>query len=126
MSTPGISVVIPLHDEAENVRPLAEKVFAAFAAYPESFELILVDDASRDATWARIGELKDPRVRPVRHEVNGGQSKALWTGFTASRAPIIATLDGDLQNDPADLIPMLRILETCDMVVAVRTRRADT
>ena len=91
-------------------------------------ELILVDDASTDDTWQQVLALcqTDPRVRALRHLRPAGQSAALWTGFRASRARILATLDGDLQNDPADLPRLLEELADCDLVCGVRTRRADT
>jgi dolichol-phosphate mannosyltransferase len=124
---PGISVVVPLYNEAQNVEPLANKIFEAFGEPQRSIELILVDDGSTDDTWQEILKARraDSRVRAVRHRARGGQSAALWTGFQASRAEVIATLDGDLQNDPADLPRMLEQLATCDMVVGVRVGRKD-
>ena len=120
-----ISIVVPLFNESENVGPLVERIFAAFRDEPRELELLLVDDASTDDTWQRIVERRqaDPRVRALRHLKNGGQSASLWTGFKASRGEIIATLDGDLQNDPADLPRMLALLANCDLV---RTRRMDS
>src|SRR5262249_44924941 len=77
--------------------------------------------------WQRIQEarLSERRIRALRHPRSAGQSAALWTGFNASRGRIIATLDGDLQNDPADLPQMLAELESCDLVCGVRTKRQD-
>ena len=125
---PGISVVVPLYNEAQNVQPLANKIFAAFGKEQRPLELILVDDGSTDETWQEILKARraDSRVRALRHPARSGQSAALWTGFQASRAEVIATLDGDLQNDPADLPQMLAALATCDMVVGVRVGRQDT
>lgn len=127
MAASFLSVIVPFYNEEGNVRPLTEKVFEVARQLPGTCELILVDDCSTDSTWARIQEVsaQDNRVRPQRHKVNSGQSASLWTGFGAARGDIIATLDGDLQNDPADLPQMLRLLEHCDMVTGVRTRRAD-
>ena len=127
-SKPEISVVAPLWNEELNVRPLAEQVFAAFRSEPRSVELILVDDASTDGTWERIVEVQksDPRVLAVRHTRNSGQSAALWTGFGVSQGNIIATLDGDLQNDPADLPQLITALGTADLVCGVRTKRMDS
>ncbi len=124
---PQISVVVPMHNESANVQPLAEQVFQAFANEPRPLELILVDDGSTDDTWKQILAFaaKEPRLRPIQHPRAAGQSAALWTGFKTSRAPIIATLDGDLQNDPADLPAMLKLLDQNDMVCGVRTKRAD-
>ena len=125
---PEISVVVPLRDESANVLPLTQQIFDAFSHTSAGLELILVDDASKDDTWERITEIArtNRRVRALRHTCNAGQSAALWTGFKASHGSIIATLDGDLQNDPADLPRMLKLLADCDMVCAVRTKRADT
>jgi dolichol-phosphate mannosyltransferase len=126
--TPEISVVVPLYNEAENVFPLAERVLAALGKHPGGMEVVLVDDASTDETWQRIIEAgrKDSRVRGLRHPKNQGQSAALWTGFMGSEGSIIATLDGDLQNDPADLPRLLAELSSSDMACGVRTHRADT
>ncbi len=125
---PGlISVVVPLWNEAENVLPLVRQVVAAFVEAGRDIELLLVDDASSDGTWDQmlLAQAGEPRVRPLRLLQHGGQSAALWTGFQASRGDIIATLDGDLQNDPRDLPLLLRELAGCDMVCGVRTRRMD-
>jgi dolichol-phosphate mannosyltransferase len=126
--TPEISVIAPLWNETLNVKPLVEQVFAALKHERRSIELILVDDASTDGTWEQILEAQqaDPRVRPIRHSRNSGQSAALWTGFSASRGNTIATLDGDLQNDPADFPRMLAALGSADLVCGVRTKRMDS
>src|SRR5512140_1026981 len=102
---PRISVVVPLYNEADNVAPLASRILRVLGPADGGMELLLVDDASTDTTWEEImGQAhKDTRVVALRHNANKGQSAALWTGFTVSRGEIIATLDGDLQNDPADL-----------------------
>lgn len=127
LSTPRISVVAPLCNEGPNVAALAERILRAFAAEGGGLEVVLVDDASTDDTWRRILEArrKDSRVRAVRHLRRSGQSAALWTGFTAARGQIIATLDGDLQDDPADLPRLVGELEHCDLACGVRTRRQD-
>jgi dolichol-phosphate mannosyltransferase len=124
----AISVVVPLYNEARNVQPLARKIFDAFSEEKQPIELILVDDRSTDETWQEIlaARRADSRVRALRHRTQSGQSAALWTGFQASRGEVIATLDGDLQNDPADLPQMLAQLAVCDMVCGVRVGRKDT
>lgn len=124
---PRISVVVPLCDEAPNVAPLTEQILRALAQEPGGVEIILVDDHSTDETWRQIlaARQKDPRVRAVQHSRRAGQSAALWTGFSAAKGEIIATLDGDLQNDPADLPRLLAELRQCDMVCGVRTKRQD-
>jgi dolichol-phosphate mannosyltransferase len=124
---PRLSVIVPLCNESANVAPLAQQILNALEAQPGGLELILVDDASTDDTWARILSVAraEPRIRPLRHSRNAGQSAALFTGFRASRGELLATLDGDLQNDPADLPRMLAELKDCDVVCGVRTKRAD-
>jgi len=126
-TTPEISVIAPLWNERANVLPLVEQVFKALAKESRPIELLLVDDASSDGTWEQILEAQraEPRVRAIRHVRNRGQSAALWTGFTASKGAILATLDGDLQNDPADFPAMLAALASADLVCGVRTKRAD-
>ncbi len=126
-AAPQISVVAPLWNESANVRPLTERVFLAFNNEPRGLELLLVDDASSDDTWAQILEAQKshPRIRALRLVQHRGQSAALWAGFQASRGQFIATLDGDLQNDPADLPKLLAALENCDLACGVRARRQD-
>lgn len=123
-----LAVIVPVFNEAENVPPLAREVAAALDSVPGGFELVFVDDASTDATWSRICEAHsaDPRVRGLRHERNAGQSAALWTGIRHSGSPLIATLDGDGQNDPADLPRMLAELRDCDLVCGRRVNRQDS
>lgn len=125
--TPDISVVVPLKDERPNVLPLVQRIFEVLDAASLESELILVDDGSTDGTWTRILEAQSShsRIRSLRHERNVGQSAALWTGFKACRAKWIATLDGDLQNDPLDLPRMISELRHCDMVCGVRVSRKD-
>jgi len=124
---PEISVVVPFWNEEQNVVPLAEQVFQAFLNEPRGLELILVDDASTDGTWQQMlrAQQLEPRVRAVRLLQHNGQSAALWAGFSASRGAIIATLDGDLQNDPSDLPRMIHELTRYDLVCGVRTKRMD-
>ena len=97
------SVVVPVRDEAGNAAALAREIAAALDG--RSYEMIFVDDASSDDTRAELAALKGelPRLRLIGHRRNAGQSRAVRTGVLAARAPIIGTLDGDGQNDPADL-----------------------
>src|SRR6266536_518527 len=92
-----------------------------------NYELLFVDDASTDDTWQKIEEARrlDPRVRGRQHARNDGQSAALWTGIQATTSPMLATLDGDLQNDPADLPRLLAELERVDFVSGMRLNRQD-
>jgi glycosyltransferase involved in cell wall biosynthesis len=124
---PELSVVAPAYDERDNLRPLYERVKEAFASGP-SWELVLVDDGSRDDTPEVIRALseEDPRVRGVFFAANRGQTTATAAGLRATTAPLIATLDADLQNDPADLHDMLAVIEGCDAVVGYRLKRQDS
>lgn len=123
-----ISIIVPVFEETENVLPMAREVAAAFAVVPNDWELVFVDDGSRDATWEKVCEAAraNPRVRGVRHTRNAGQSAALWTGIQQTDRPLLATLDGDLQNDPADLPRLLQELESCDFACGWRQNRQDT
>ena len=126
-STPEIVIVVPLFNEEENVLPLADEIEHVMATVPRSYQLVFVDDASTDSTRERISEAmrRGNRVRGLRHERNAGQSAALWTGIQATRSPVIVTLDGDRQNDPADLPQLLAALDDCDFVCGVRCNRQD-
>jgi dolichol-phosphate mannosyltransferase len=123
-----LSVVVPFWNEEKNVLPLAEQVLRSLQQEEGSLELILVDDASSDGTWQQMvrAQQADTRVRAVQLLRHSGQSAALWAGFSASQGKIIATLDGDLQNDPAELPRMIKELAHYDMVCGVRTKRMDT
>ncbi|MBI3414453.1 MAG: glycosyltransferase family 2 protein [Verrucomicrobia bacterium] len=123
----AISIIVPVFNEAANIQRLACEVTAALAGEPRLWELIFVDDASRDETWIEIvaAHAADGRVRGLRHARNAGQSAALWSGMQATDAEVIATLDGDLQNDPADLPKLLRELASADFVMGVRLARQD-
>ena len=126
--TPRLSVIVPAYNEEENVIPLAEEIIAALSNLPGGFELILVDDASSDSTTRIIREFQHANVRAVFHRINCGQSAAVGSGFHAARGEWVATLDGDGQNDPADLPAMLEkaIKEGVDCVTGVRAKRLDT
>jgi dolichol-phosphate mannosyltransferase len=97
------SVVVPVCNEAENVEPLAREIDAALN--PRSYEMIFIDDGSTDETAAILRKLKGslPALRVLRHSFRSGQSAAVASGVRAARAPWVATLDGDGQNDPADI-----------------------
>ena len=128
-----LSVVIPVYNEAGNVAPLAAEVRAALAD-SLAWELIFVDDGSSDGTRAELAALaaREPSLRVVRHAGNFGQSAAIWSGVAAARAPLVATLDGDGQNDPADLPKLYAALrdsppaERVAMVSGLRVARHDT
>jgi glycosyltransferase involved in cell wall biosynthesis len=127
---PSLSVVIPLYQEVENVEPLVARVHEGLAAYRGDWELICVDDGSRDGTGERLREIAErigPHLRVIRLRRNFGQTAAMQAGLDAARGELIATLDGDLQNDPAD-IPRLvdELLERdLDLLQGWRRRRQD-
>ena len=126
----AISVVVPVKDEAGNVGPLAREIAAALAGEPGR-EIIFVDDGSSDGTPAALVALKAeiPGLRVLRHDRNLGQSRGIRTGVQAARGGIIVTLDGDGQNDPADiprLLAALRAHGDVGLVSGVRVKRKDT
>jgi dolichol-phosphate mannosyltransferase len=112
MNGPAVSVVVPVRNEAGNIAPLvAEIVNALDAQWP--FEVVYVDDGSNDGTAAELNRLQAqyPWLRRVRHKVSCGQSAAVRTGVATAHGPMIVTLDGDGQNDPAFIPALLRALE---------------
>jgi len=110
---PELSIVAPLHNEAGNVCPLFEAICAAIEPLGRPFEVLLVDDGSTDTTGRLLDEIAaaDPRLSPIHLDGNFGEAAALCAGFEHARGPVILTLDGDLQNDPADLPRLLALLE---------------
>jgi glycosyltransferase involved in cell wall biosynthesis len=124
-----ISVVVPVYNEAENVAPLLQEIHAALTPLGRGYEVIFVDDGSTDETFALMQRLAgdDPRFLPIGLQRNYGQTSAMAAGFQAARGETIVTLDGDRQNDPAD-IPMLlaKLDEGYDLVSGWRKRRQDT
>lgn len=122
-SAPAISIVIPLYNEQDNVAELQRQISEAMAGL--DYELVLVDDGSTDETAARV-QTSD-RVRVLRFEKNAGQSAAMYAGIQAARGEMIATLDGDLQNDPRDIPAMMaRLGEGFDLVCGYRASRQDS
>ncbi len=129
---PEFSVVSPVRNEADNVDALVQEISQALAG--RAFEIIFVDDSSTDDTRARLFALKDkvPNLRVIGHRKNAGQSRAVRTGVAAARASIIVTLDGDGQNDPADIGGLLSQLNRADapqelaLVQGRRDKRVDS
>jgi len=123
-----LSVVVPLFNEQDSVRPLVQQLLDAVRPLGLDFELVLVDDGSQDRTAAVLAELSEavPELVAVLLRRNYGQTAAMAAGFDASRGAVIVTLDGDLQNDPAD-IPLLlaKINEGFDLVSGWRHQRKD-
>lgn len=131
--TLDLSIVIPAHNEAENLSPSLEEIHAALGGNRE-YEVIYVDDGSTDDTLPRLVAQARvfPRLRIVRHRRRCGQSAAIATGVSEARAPLIVTLDGDGQNDPADIAGLLEVFDrterppTPQLVTGYRRRRQDS
>jgi glycosyltransferase involved in cell wall biosynthesis len=126
-SSPDLSVVAPLFNESENVRPLVDWILQALETYAGVFEVILVDDGSRDDTWIQIqAAAADPRVRGLRLGRNVGQTAAMMAGFDHALGGVVVSLDGDLQNDPRDIPALIAKLdEGYDLVCGWRRQRQD-
>jgi len=126
---PGVSIVVPLYNEALNLEELHRELTAALEPTGRSFELVLVDDGSTDGTREKLLALEalDPRVRAVVLRRNFGQTAAFSAGFDRSRGEVVVTSDGDLQNDPLDIPLLVETLERddLDMVCGWRKRRQD-
>jgi glycosyltransferase involved in cell wall biosynthesis len=124
---PRLSVVVPLYNEEDNVRPLVQAVRLALAGHP-AWELVLVDDGSRDrtASIALAAAAADARIRVVQLARNYGQTQAMQAGFDAAAGDVVVSMDGDLQNDPTDIPRLLaKIDEGYDLVAGYRVRRQD-
>ena len=128
MSAPEISVVVPFFEEEGTAGRLIDEVAALLTTLGRPFEVLAVDDGSADGTFEvlRAAQRRWPMCRVLRHLRNAGQAAALMTGFAAARGQIVVTLDGDGQNDPADIPAMLSRLDRADLVVGVRAQRRDS
>jgi dolichol-phosphate mannosyltransferase len=129
---PPVSVVVPVLNEAENIRSLIDEIAAALEPH-ESYEIVFVDDGSTDATEERLREAAVERrqLRCVRHRRRAGQSAAIASGVKAARGSIIVTLDGDGQNDPADIPKLLDVIRQDRdpvrlLVTGLRAKRRDS
>jgi undecaprenyl-phosphate 4-deoxy-4-formamido-L-arabinose transferase len=131
MTEPGpeISVVIPVFNEAPNLKELYSRVVAALEPLKRTFEVVTVDDGSSDGSYEILAELQaaDPRLRIVRLARNFGQTPALYAGFANVRGRIIVQLDADLQNPPEEIVKLIAKLdEGYDVVQGWRENRQDT
>jgi glycosyltransferase involved in cell wall biosynthesis len=123
-----LSVIIPIKDEKDNLRPLHERLRSALDPLPLNYELVFVDDGSGDGSFGLLEELagRDPRVKVVRLRRNFGQTAALRAGIDWSAGAVLVTMDGDLQNDPADIPALLDQLDRgYDAVLGLRANRQD-
>jgi len=122
-SSPALSVVVPLYNEEANLPILQEELRVALSGL--DYEVILVDDGSIDRTVERIETA--PNIRLIRFEKNSGQSAAIYAGVTAASGATVVIIDGDLQNDPADIPKLLaEIARGADLVCGYRVKRQDT
>ncbi|HEV2841647.1 MAG TPA: glycosyltransferase family 2 protein [Chthoniobacterales bacterium] len=122
-TSPAVSIVVPLFNEEENVPILQSELTAALAGL--DYEIIFVDDGSSDRTVERIAP--GPQIRVVRFEKNAGQSAAIYAGLQSARGATAVLIDGDLQNDPADIPRLLAEIERgADLVCGYRAQRKDT
>ncbi|HWC72829.1 MAG TPA: glycosyltransferase family 2 protein [Gemmatimonadales bacterium] len=125
-----LSLVVPAYNERENLAPLLDEITSALAGQGRTYEVIVVDDGSTDGTLHELKALRGryPQLRVLAFERNAGQTAAFAAGFRAARAPIVITLDADLQNDPADIPRLVDTLEQsgATAVAGFRAARRDT
>lgn len=132
-STPALSVVVPVHNEVENIEPLIAEIMATLEGV-ERYEIIYINDCSRDSTLERLTSLdqKFKVLRVLTHQKRSGQSAAIRTGVKAARGDLIATLDGDGQNDPEDIPKLLKayreqaVADARILIAGFRARRQDS
>jgi dolichol-phosphate mannosyltransferase len=125
---PAVSVVVPLYNEEANVEPLLAELLPALRALGRTHEVVCVDDGSRDGTFAALRRVAaaEPALRVIRFRRNFGQTAAMSAGIEAARGEVIVPMDGDLQNDPADIGRLLGALERAhDVVSGWRRHRKD-
>jgi glycosyltransferase involved in cell wall biosynthesis len=125
---PRVSVVVPIYNEEESIPQLYDRLSAELAALGASYEILAVDDGSRDRSFALLREYaqRDPRLRVVRFRRNFGQTAAFSAGFDRAHGEVVVTIDADLQNDPADIGRLLaKVDEGFDVVSGWRERRQD-
>ncbi len=128
VNTPDLSVVVPIRNESASIPDLYRELTQALESWGRSFEIIAIDDGSTDDSFEKLAECqaKDPRWRIIRFRRNFGQTAAFSAGFAHARGRLIATTDGDLQNDPADLPALIELVEQgADIAAGWRKRRMD-
>lgn len=132
-SKPELAVVVPVHNESENLASLINEIGMSVKGLCEDYEIIYVDDGSSDDTVNKLEEIQSerPQLRVLKHLKCCGQSAAVITGVKAAQADIIATLDGDGQNDPADIPALFKVLKDSSnpdrlLVAGLRAKRKDT
>ena len=125
---PELSIVIPVHNESPNIKPLYEELTRTLADYGRPYEILIVDDGSTDDSFAQLAALQagDPRLRVIRFRRNFGQTAAFAAGIAQARGRLVVTSDGDLQNDPRDIPAMVTLIDQGnDIVCGWRKDRKD-
>ena len=123
----NLSIIIPIKDEAESLQELLAEIKAAVLPLEQSFEVIAIDDGSRDNSWEVLQKLSEEYnfLKAIRFQHNCGKAAALSYGFGIARGKYIATMDGDLQDNPAEIPEMLKMLENCDLASGWKKKRHD-
>ena len=127
-STPQLSIVVPVYNEADNIQPLFKELGSALDGMGYTYEVVVIDDGSRDDSFARLKAVheQDSRWQVIRFRRNFGQTAAMAAGFDAANAPIVVTIDADLQNDPNDIRKLLdKMNEGYDIVSGWRMDRKE-
>lgn len=119
------SIVIPLKDEEGNVEALIEEIEPVMKKIGETWELICIDDGSKDATVSILKRLNKPYLRTIIFQGNFGQSSAFDAGFRAAKGEFVITMDGDRQNDPADIPQLISLSKNYDLICGIRRKRRD-
>lgn len=124
-----LSVVIPIFNEEDNIKPLLDELIPILEKLKQDFEVLCIDDASTDDSLDILEDLQEctPHLRVVHHNINCGESAATATGFQHAGGKFIVTMDGDLQNDPADIPALLKLIQQKELaaVCGIRRKRED-
>ncbi len=120
-----LSIIIPVHNEEENIVPLYEKLYCTLSGLEITHEIIFIDDGSTDNTFKEIKSIRDNRIRIIRFQRNFGKAAALSCGFNKSKGEVVITMDGDLQDDPKEIPKFLEKLKEFDMVSGWKSKRYD-
>ena len=122
-----LSIIIPVKNERDNIQPLIREIASAIQSLNKEYEIIFVDDGSKDGSLDEMIKMKKefPQIRILKFDKNYGQTSGLDAGIRNAKGEIISMLDGDMQNDANDILKLLDELKDCDMVVGIRQKRQD-